>query len=166
MIDYIRPLLAGQYGAALQMLTDCVATCPADQWAAVMAKRSFRSVAYHTMFITEEYLAPVGFPFAPRDLHDRADGQRSSWSERLSQAETLAYAADVRRRVAAALAAETDASIQGASGCSWHERLTRGEMHVYNIRHVQHHAGQLAAHLRRVTPIGDDPDALAWVDRA
>ena len=38
-------------------------------------------------------------------------------------------------------------------------------MHVYNLRHVQHHAAQIAAHLRRTTPIGDDPAALDWVGR-
>lgn len=34
----------------------------------------------------------------------------------------------------------------------------RGELHLYNLRHVQHHTGQLSAYLRR---IGQVP---RWVD--
>ena len=165
MIDYLAPLLAGQYGAAIQMLTDAISACPADQWAAPMARHTFRSVAYHTLFFTELYLSPAGSPFALREIHQRADEDRDGWSDALSQAETLHLAADVRRRAAATVASETAESIQGPSGSKWHGHLTRGELHVYNLRHVQHHAAQLAAHLRRVTPIGDDPHSLAWVDR-
>ena len=74
MVDYLKRVLAGQYGAALQMLTEAIAACPADQWRAVMAKHTVASVAYHTLFFTELYLAPVGSPFQQRDVH--APGRR------------------------------------------------------------------------------------------
>jgi uncharacterized damage-inducible protein DinB len=41
--------------------------------------------------------------------------------------------------------------------------LSRGELHIYNIRHVQHHAGQMSAYLRRVDGALADPKALPWV---
>jgi hypothetical protein len=42
-------------------------------------------------------------------------------------------------------------------------KITRGELHIYNLRHVQHHAGQLSAYLRRVDP-ALDRRALPWIE--
>ena len=39
-------------------------------------------------------------------------------------------------------------------------QITRGEMHLVNIRHIQHHTGQLSAYLRRVDEI-QGPKELA-----
>ena len=52
------------------------------------------------------------------------------------------------------MACVTPASFQNESGFS---RLpfSRGELHLYNIRHVQHHVGQLSAYLRRIVEDGE-----------
>jgi hypothetical protein len=36
-------------------------------------------------------------------------------------------------------------------------------LHIYNIRHVQHHSGQLSAYLRRIGAGINDPKALPWI---
>ena len=98
-----------------------------------------------------------------RDLHRRGGDERDpTLSPGLSQEETRAYVAICRQKVRTALATETPASLAGPSGFSW-RRFSRGELHIYNIRHVQHHAGQMSAHLRRVAGATLDLKALPWV---
>jgi hypothetical protein len=62
----------------------------------------------------------------------------------------------------ASIASETEDSLAGASGFFWYE-ITRGEMHLVNIRHIQHHTGQLSAFLRRVDDRFADPHTLGWI---
>ncbi len=58
------------------------------------------------------------------------------------------------------LAKETDDTLRGENGFSWH-KISRGELHVYNIRHIQHHAAQLSLRLR----LNADID-IPWVSHA
>ena len=53
-----------------------------------------------------------------------------------------------RQKAADTVAAETAETLAGPSGFEW-LKFTRAETHVYNIRHIQHHTGQLGAYLRR-----------------
>jgi hypothetical protein len=148
VVDYVRRVLAGQYHAALCMLNQCVVACPPDAWEQKIANGTFRWVAYHALFFADYYLSRED-DFALRDLHARGGDEREPGMQvGLSRSETLDYAATCRRRVDAALAAETRESLEGPSGFSFHP-ISRGELHVYNVRHVQHHAGQLSAFLRR-----------------
>ena len=43
--------------------------------------------------------------------------------------------------------AETDETLAAPSGFSW-LKCTRAEVHVYNTRHIQHHAAQISLRLR------------------
>jgi uncharacterized damage-inducible protein DinB len=43
---------------------------------------------------------------------------------------------------------ETAATLRGPAGFEWLS-FTRSELPLYNLRHVQHHTGQLSAFLRR-----------------
>jgi uncharacterized damage-inducible protein DinB len=60
------------------------------------------------------------------------------------------------------IAAETLQSLQAPSGFEW-IKFSRGELHLYNIRHLQHHAGQLSACLRRLNPSLRDRNSLPWI---
>ncbi len=62
-----------------------------------------------------------------------------------------------------AIAAETPESLAGPSGFPWYE-ITRGEFHLNNIRHIQHHTGALYAYLRRVDKSFQEPvNPLPWI---
>ena len=47
-------------------------------------------------------------------------------------------------------------------GFPWYQMSTL-EHQIVNIRHIQHHSGQLGAYLRRVEPAWQDPTVLRWV---
>ena len=61
----------------------------------------------------------------------------------LSKDDTLAYVPLCRQKMLDSIATETEESLAGPSGFSWY-KITRGEMHLVNIRHIQHHTGQCA----------------------
>lgn len=163
MIEYVRTILTGQFEAALCMLDQCLRACPVEQWEGKVANGTFRWVAYHTLFWVDVYLSPGDEQdFVLRDFHHRGGDEREDRvCPGLEKDEALAYLSICRQKMLETLAAETAESIQGPSGFSY-RRITRGELHIYNLRHVQHHTGQLSAYLRRVDPsIGHG--ALPWV---
>ena len=163
MIDYVRQILSGQFEAALCMLNQCVGACPAGQWEERIANGTFRWAAYHTLFFTDYYLSPSEHDFAPRELHARGGDEREPVACRgLEKDETLAYLATVHRKAVETVAVETPDSLARPSGFSWLP-FSRGELHLYSIRHVQHHAGQMSAFLRRAGGEAMDRRALPWV---
>jgi uncharacterized damage-inducible protein DinB len=151
MIEHVKAILTGQFEASLCMLDQCVRICPAGHWESRIANDTFRQVAYHTLFFVDLYLSPGEAAFELRELHVRGGDERSSAtaSAGLAQDETLAYVALCRHKAVAALASETAESLTRDSGFA-RQRCSRAELHLYNIRHVQHHTGQLSASLRRI----------------
>ena len=57
------------------------------------------------------------------------------------------YLAFVRGKAAATIAAETETDLCAAARFA-RRNCSRAELHVYNIRHIQHHAAQLILRLR------------------
>lgn len=167
-------ILSTQFDAALCMLDECIRACPEAQWDAPVAKYTFWQVAYHTLCFTDFYLsqseaafrarigegqggAPGGGGLHPKGMAELDDEYPS---RRFVKAELEEYATICRGKSAEAFAAETDESLAGPSGFS---RLpfSRAELHIYSTRHIQHHAGQLAAVLRRAGVVGEVE--LRWV---
>lgn len=165
MIEYIKSILTGQFEAALCMLEQCIRACPPEHWEGKIASGTFRWVAYHTLFWVDVYLSPGDEQdFVLREIHQRGGDERNDEivNPGLSQEECLAYVAICRERMLETLAAETAESLQ--SPCGFHYRkITRGELYIYSLRHVQHHTGQLSAYLRRVDPALCASDALPWI---
>ena len=163
MIDYVKQILVGQFEASLAMLNNCVKACPEEHWEGKIANGTFRWVAYHTLFFTDLYLSPSEGAFEIRDLHHRGGDEREPVAAAgLSKDDTLAYVEICRQKILDAIAAETAESLAGPSGFSW-RTFSRGELHIYNLRHVQHHTGQLSAYLRRVDPAYSGRSALPWI---
>lgn len=163
MIEYVKKILTGQFEASLCMMNQCVEACQPEHWEGKIASDTFRQIAYHTLFAADLYLSPNEEAFKPREFHQQGgDDRNPTVSVGLTKDETLSYLAICREKAIETLASETPQSLQGPSGFSWRQ-FSRGELHVYNIRHVQHHTGQLSAYLRRVDQVLKDPKALPWV---
>jgi uncharacterized damage-inducible protein DinB len=163
MLDYVKLILTGQFEAALSMLKECVEVCPAEHWEEKIATISFRQVAYHTLFFVDFYLSPNEETFELRDFHHEGGDERRPFpSPGLSQEQTLAYAASCRQKAIETIASETSESLEGPSGFS-RRKMSRGELHIYNIRHVQHHTGQLSAYLRRLGAAYQHRTVLPWI---
>ena len=146
------------------MMNQCVAACPDEHFEAKVANGTFRWVAYHTLFFTDLYLSRDERSFELRDLHHRGGDEREDvLSPGLSRDETICYVAICRQKAIDTLAAETPETLAGPSGVSY-RKFSRGELHIYSIRHIQHHTGQLSAFLRRVDArFRDDRRSLPWI---
>ncbi len=183
MTEYLKTILTGQFEAALSMLNQCVRFCPPKHYEGTIANHTFRMMAYHTLFYVDYYLSPNEHAFKLRELHHR--GGVYDWdlepfgnlqiplppgddriagvpSAGLPKDDTLRYVDICRGKILETMASETTASLEGPSGFSW-LAISRGELHVYNIRHIQHHAAQMSAYLRRVDAALKDTTDLHWV---
>lgn len=174
MTEYFKMILTGQFEASLAMLNQCVRLCPPEHWEGMIANGTFRMIAYHTLFFADLYLSPREDAFELRDLHQRGGAAPAEWERKpedrvdgaprigLPKDDTLGYVDICRAKMLEVVASETPASLEGPSGFSWLP-ISRGELHLYNIRHVQHHTGQMSAYLRRVDRALKDAPALRWV---
>ncbi|MBL7975632.1 MAG: DinB family protein [Candidatus Kapabacteria bacterium] len=149
-----------QYGAALEMMRTNVAACPDELWNNPQYGNRFWHIAYHSLFYTAFYLSP-------------SEAQPVLWSKckpsyqmmgRWSQAptynpnETIPYTKEeinefidfLLERITVAFD-ETD--YDAPSGISWIS-FNRFGLYMYNLRHLQHHIGQLSERIRQVTGSG------------
>src|SRR6266536_1815743 len=160
-MGYLNQILRNQFDAALCMFNQCIAACPQEHWEGKIANGTFRWVAYHTLFFVDLYLSPSEDAFELRELHRIGGDEREPVTcIGLNKDETLAYVPICRAKMIQTIDSETPESLAGPSGFSY-RKFSRGELHINNIRHVQHHGGQLSAYLRRAVPTLDH-GALPW----
>lgn len=154
MSAFLKAILLSQFDASLAMLRDCIKRCPAEHWNAPIGKYPFWQVAYHTLCFGEWYLCKDGSKWEPQtgpgNRHPLGIKElRSEYPSRtFTQKELLKYADDCRTMLRAAMKAETPTSLAGPGGSTW-LKVSRAELYIYNLRHIQHHVGQLSAALRK-----------------
>jgi hypothetical protein len=159
-----RPVIQSQYLATLAMLEQAVKGCPAALWDAPEPANRFWQVAYHTLFYTHLYLQESESAFRPWAKHrddvaelgaqDAANGQDALPPYTVD--EVLEYLAFCREEVARQI---PGLDLAQASGFYWLP-FDKLELQIYNIRHIQHHTGELAERLG--TRAGID---VEWVGR-
>ncbi len=158
-IDLLKTVLWQQFGASIKMLENSITCCPEDLWT---THPKFWYNAFHCLFFLDYYLTlpPVGFsPPSPFTLSEFEDvmPQRT-----YTQSELLNYLNSSKKKC--------QTLISGLTAEEMHRqwinesntmRYSLLEILLYNMRHVQHHAGQLNMLLRQ--ELNDAPD---WVFRA
>jgi hypothetical protein len=162
MIEHYQRILIGQFEASLSMMRQCLEACRPEHWEGKVAHGPFRWVAYHTLFFTDFYLS------RGEDAFERCEWVLRGGDELgpgpapgLSTGDTLQYLLFCREKAVNVIGTETRESLEGPSGFTW-RKFSRGELHLYNLRHIQHHTGQLSACLRRVDPAIQHDD-LPWI---
>jgi len=152
--------ILSQYRASLAMLRSAIELCPEDLWQTTRFRNRSWHIAYHTLFYAHLYVNESEADFRPWHKHRTVcrllgkSPEELATVEPYSKADLLEYHTLCR--------AEIDDKVprlplEGASGFNWLP-FNRGELHFYNIRHIQHHTGQLAERLRTVSGIG-----VPWV---
>ena len=164
----IRKHLKSQYHAALEMVRTAVEKCPDRLWYDQTPTNAFWQVAYHTVFFAHLYVQQNEAAFQPwpgqqSDVqHPDAIPGRVDPGSALplipapySRAQVLAYCDYCH----ALLDDAVDALDLEApdSGFHWY-KASKFEHQLVNLRHIQHHAAQLADRLRAELDIG-----IPWV---
>lgn len=154
MSDLYRQAARGQFEASLAMLAECIRRCPPERWDDPIGNYPFWQVAYHTLCFADLYLSREESAWRPQEgpggLHPKGvEELREEFpSRRFEQRELLGYADQCAVKLREVFDTETDETLAGPSGFSWLP-FTRAEAHLYNLRHIQHHTGQLSAFLHR-----------------
>jgi len=139
-----------QFGAAIDMLEKAIRACPDHLWSDRSRRPEFWYVTFHTLFFLDLYLSDsdVGFtPPAPftRDELDK-DGVLP---ERVySKDELLTYLEHGRKKCRETIRSLANGRAHQGCGFDWLE-ISVAESLLYNLRHVQHHVGQLNLILRQ-----------------
>ena len=151
-----------QFGAAIDMLGNSIDACPDEVWANGSREPAFWYVAYHTLFFLDLYLGggPAGFrppePFTLSELNP--DGEMPD--RVYSRDELRTYLRHCREKCRTSIEEMTDERA-GEIITMHNGTLSYGELLLYNLRHVQHHTGQLNLMLRQSID-----DAPRWVKQA
>jgi len=164
----LKQILKSQYHASLAMLRNAVEQCPDELWYDATPTNAFWQLAYHTMFFAHFYLQPNDAAFRPWPGHQgnvqHSDGIAGPADPRstlplipapYSKAQVLAYGEFCDALLDDAVDALDLES--ASSGFSWYA-MPKLEHQLVNIRHIQHHAAQLADRLRARLDIG-----VRWV---
>jgi DinB superfamily len=145
-----KTMIWHQFGASLDMLENAMRVCPDTVWGDRSQRPEFWYVVFHTLFFVDLYLSDsdVGFsPPAPFTL-DEMD-ERGLLPERVySKQELQKYLDYGREKCRRTIAGMTEERANQRCGFDWLE-ITVAEALLYNMRHVQHHAGQLNLILRQ-----------------
>lgn len=156
-----RGMIESQLGAAITMLENAIIACPEELWPDRAATPEFWYVAFHTLFFLDLYLSGSieGFaPPAPFTL-DELDPAGVLPERAYTKPELLGYLDHCRRKCRLTLASLTEDGSRRSCSFPWGE-MPFGELLLYNVRHVQHHVGQLNLVLRQRTD-----SAPRWVSR-
>ena len=153
-------IVSSQLRAALKMLRSAIEASPNALWNREADANPFWVLAYHTLFFAHLYLSPSADAFEPwvREVRGHSGYGKTdlgNWTELTpedvyAKVDVLAYCDFIDMRVTDLVAATP---FDAASGFPW-LKFSKGEAHLYNLRHIQHHAGQLIERLRQEAGMG------------
>ncbi len=167
MVETFQRLIASQFEASLSTLDQCVERCPDALWNLRVAKYPFCQVAFHTLFFTDFYLGPDDDAQRRQQFHlanpalfgDYEQLQDREPESLYDKSQIVTYLEFCRGKAAATMAAETEETLCAPAKFA-RRHFSRAELHVYNIRHIQHHAAQLILRLR----LDSDVD-IHWIGK-
>lgn len=153
----IKEIFKSQYHASLAMLRQAVEKCPDSLWADPKYKNKFWHIAYHVLFYTHFYLHKSEKEYTPwikhRDQYQFMGTlpwpphDQPKIGEPAGKEEVLEYIDFCREQVDGMVDA---LDLDSESGFYWLP-FSKAELQLYNIRHIQHHAGQLIDRLKNET---------------
>ena len=166
MHNYWQTVIGRQFAAAIQMLRAAIEACPDSLWDDRTEGTPFWHLAYHALFYTDLYLSESVDSFQAREFHqDKANFLPGDYREfggivttpdiALTKDQLLDYAAHCLRKSGEAFHRLTSERARERCGFPWYQ-LNVGEFLLNNLRHTQHHTGQLILLLRRRANIGID----------
>jgi hypothetical protein len=148
-----RQVIRSQYLASLEMLKQAIVKCPDALWNDASDKIKFWHIAFHALFFTHlylqnseqefkpwaryrkdyQFLGPL--PWPPHNLPNI--GEPYSKEDVLNYLELCQHLVDEKTAIL---------NLEAESGFSW-LKFNKFELQIYNIRHIQQHAGELMERL-------------------
>ena len=153
--NLLPTILLGQYEATFGTLHDIVKQCPDNVWEGKVAKHPFSESAFHALFFADLYLGESVESVKDQDFHQKHAEVFDGYEELEFQTPVkqydrefvLEYLQHCRDKAGQVLNGASPEYLEQNTGIEWHD-LSRAEMHIYNIRHLQHHCAQLIMRMR------------------
>jgi hypothetical protein len=160
-IKIFREILWQQFGAAIDMLENAMIACPDEVWGNRSRRPEFWYISYHTLFWLDLYLSDSVEGFTPPAPYTLGEMDPAGlFPERVyTKDELQSYLEHGRKKCRATFEALTNEKADQICGFKWIEGSV-AELHLYNMRHVQHHTAQLNLILRQTID-----SAPRWVKR-
>ena len=145
--------LIAQYRCALKMLTETIEKCPDKLWEDDSYINVYWRIVYHALFYTAFYVSENDEKFIPWQKHqfnsnflgsETFDKRPIVIETSYSKADLLAYADEINNSLERLVTKPENIP----SGFFWLP-MTKMELHLYNLRHLQHHTGQLVERLHQ-----------------
>src|SRR5277367_6485190 len=151
MIDFWRSAIRQQFHAAIDMLGNAIEACPDSVWSG-KGRSAFWYLAFHTLFFLDLYLSSEDeSQFRPQPPFSLTELDEDTLPERVYRKdELLVYLEHCRKKLDVVMEGMTESWT--TDPCPFEFRaMSNGELLLYNMRHVQHHAAQLNLLLRQTT---------------
>lgn len=151
-----KEILWRQFGASIDMLKNAIALCPPEFWD---TEKKFWYNAYHCLFFLDYYLTRNPEKFEPPKMFSFSEFEDRMPERTYSKSELLSYADYCRKKCKNLIGDLNDEN----SKLDWINQSKTMKYNIieillYNMRHVQHHSGQLNLLLRQ--EIDQAPDWL------
>lgn len=152
----IVDLVTSQYKASLGMLRQALGKVPSEQWNNEEYNNPNWQIAYHILWATKYYLGTNSESYVPFDnaiagaesLGGTQDWENPEEGVKLegfyTKAQLLSYIDYIESNLQKNIEA---LPFDGSSGFEWYP-YSRLELHINNIRHIQHHAAQIIERLK------------------
>ena len=150
----ISEILRSQYEAAFETLAKCIEHSPDSIWSGLVGNHRFDQSAFHALFFADLYLGEGIDEVKVQEFHQQ-HSEFEGYEELESKKPTNEYSKTFvnqyldfcREKMNSAMRDSNEGVFARKASFPWLE-MSRGELHVYNIRHLQHHAAQLVLRSR------------------
>ncbi|MEO8516900.1 MAG: DinB family protein [Flavobacterium sp.] len=158
MDQSFRKILWLQFGATIDMLENAILICPEGFWS---SSNNYWHSASHTIFYLDYYLSYEPEKFMPPEPFTLSEFDPNGvMPDRIySKAELLDYLEFARKKCFDLITNLTEENANKRFANEYRD-YSIFEMLLYNMRHVQHHVGQLNLLLRQ-----NINDAPKWVSQ-
>ena len=152
--ELITDVLESQYKAALIMLRLAIEKVPDHLWDNRVYRNPIWQLTFHTLWAAKIYLSASPQTFIPwGNAHRGAENLRETPTCEAHTATELLQFID---QLAAGLKSDiTPLPLNKPSGFEWYP-VSRLELHLINIRHIQHHTAQIIERLKAIGLTGFD----------
>lgn len=148
-MDYTK-FLKDQYNSTLNMLVQAVEKCPDELWNSPEFLNKFWHISYHALYFADLYTQKSVDEFSPYKICKKDfqflknDEINNDNSIHYTKSEILGYYQYLAKEIPERLD-KTD--MEDEAEFYWIP-FSKYELNIYNIKHIQHHTGQLFERLR------------------
>ena len=147
------------------MLEQCIIQCPDEYWNSSLHENRFWHITYHVLFYGALYLSCEDEPILWSGCKTNHQFlSKTSYAPQYDPSKAYVYSKNeliefinwIRERLTSCF---IENSQELPSGFSWIS-FSKYELYYYNLRHLQHHTGQLSERIKSYTGKG-----ITWIGK-